>query len=76
MLHYVRRGERELSDKALYRLSQAEWAAGITPPPVTHGVSSEAAENLISRRASQKKGIAKLRRLVAELNETLDELEK
>jgi len=83
MLHYVRSGERELSDKALYRLSQAEWAAGIAPPPVTHSVSSEAAEHLISSRVMQKKGIAKLRGQVqklqtqiAAITTTLNEMEK
>jgi transcriptional regulator with XRE-family HTH domain len=36
MLHYVRKNERELSERALFRLAAAERAAGIEPPPIKH----------------------------------------
>lgn len=32
MIHYVRSGQRQLSEKAMWRLSEAERTAGIMPP--------------------------------------------
>lgn len=75
MIYGVISGKKNLSDKALHRLGEVEWAAGIAPPPVLHAVTSEQAEHIIANRATHKKGIAKLRRLVAELNKALNELE-
>jgi len=83
MVYAVIAGKKNLSDKALHRLGEVEMAAGIVPPPVTHGVSSEAAQHIISQRNEQKKGIAKLRGQVQKLQTqitaivtTLDEMEK
>ena len=75
MIYAVIAAKKNLSDKALHRLGEVEWAAGIVPPPVTHGVSSEAAAYIAANRAEHKKVIAKLRRQVEELNKTLNELE-
>ena len=83
MIYGVLAGKKNLSDKALHRLGEVEWAAGIVPPPVTHAVRSNQAEHIIANRADQKKGIAKLRGQVQKLqaqitviSETLNELEK
>jgi transcriptional regulator with XRE-family HTH domain len=41
MLFQVKAGNRNLSDKALYRLEQAEIAAGLRPPPSPKASSSK-----------------------------------
>jgi transcriptional regulator with XRE-family HTH domain len=41
MLYQVKRGERGLSDKALYRLEQAEITAGLRPPAVHETAASK-----------------------------------
>ena len=73
MLHYVRKCERAMSERALFRLAEAERAAGITPPLISYGEQQPNAAMLHDTPA--KKVIAKLRRQVEELLETINELE-
>ena len=71
MLHYVRKSEREMSDRALYRLEELERASGIEPP-VTYPRGGSLA--VVMSDAPPKNLIAKLERLADNLQAQLDEL--
>lgn len=86
MLHYVKNGARELSDKAVYRLTELEKSLGIEPPkPIVQDTSDRLKEDVTPYRITSptpKNSIAKLREQVqniqAQINAmtaALDEIE-
>ena len=83
MLHYLRKGERNLSFKALRRLEQAEREAGILPPaPPPQIPSSDTETGSIKNSTISGMGIGKgidreeLRRTIDELKRLTADLER
>lgn len=83
MLHYLRKGERNLSFKALRRLEQAEREAGILPPappphapPLEHEPGDK--KNIQFQEKGNEKGIDReeFGRILAEMKRLTAELER
>lgn len=72
MLMMVRRGERQLSDKALHRLGQVEWAAGIVPPPVPDALTSKQHAQVAPKLDSLRKENERLRKLLAKISNQIN----